>query len=104
MSFINGLKEKIGGKFARFKNNVLTTARCMSRNDDAVSASELPILFIGLAIGITVMSAVIPGSFSSLFDINTTGWPTAVVALFDVIPIVILAGIVMVFYGWYKNK
>ncbi len=100
MSFINKLKEKFEG----FKNNVMTTARCMSHNDDAVSASELPILFIGLAIAITVMSAVIPGSFTTLFNVTTDSWPTAVAALFDVIPIVIIAGIVMVFYGWYKNK
>ena len=104
MSFIKELKEKVAEKADGYKNDVMTIARGMSHNDDAVSASELPILFIGLAIGITVMSAVIPGSFSNLFEINTTGWPVAVVALFDVIPVVILAGIVMVFYGWYKNK
>ena len=104
MSFIKELKAKVAAKVDGFKNDVMTIARGISGNDDAVSASELPILFIGLAIGITVMASVIPGSFSSLFDINTTGWPTPVVALFDVIPIVILAGIVMVFYGWYKNS
>jgi hypothetical protein len=104
MSFIKELKEKVAGKVEGFKNDVMTTARGMSGNDDAVSASELPILFIGLAIGITVMSSVIPGSFSTLFEVNTSGWPPAVVALFDVIPIVIIAGIVMVFYGWYRNK
>ena|SRR5690554_1740492 len=104
MSYIRKLKEKVAGKVIGFKNDVMTIARVMSGNDDAVSATELPILFVGLAIGITVMSAVIPGSFSTLFEINTTEWPTAVVALFEVIPIVILAGIVMVFYGWYKNK
>ena len=104
MGYIKELKAKVAAKVDGFKNDVMTTARCMAHNDDAVSATELPILFIGLAIGITVMSAVIPGSFSTLFDINTTGWPAPVVALFDVIPIVILAGIVMIFYGWYKNK
>ncbi len=104
MSFIVELKGKIGGKFARFRNNVMITACAMARNEDAVSASELPILFIGLAIAITVMSAVIPGSFTTLFNVTTDSWPTAVAALFDVIPIVIIAGIVMVFYGWYKNK
>ena len=104
MGFIKELKAKVAGKVEGFKNDVMTTARCMAHNDDAVSASELPILFIGLAIAITVMSSVIPGSLTARFNISTDSWPTAVAALFDVIPIVILAGIVMVFYGWYKNK
>ena len=104
MSFIKELKAKVAAKVEGFKNDVMITARGMCHNDDAVSASELPILFIGLAIGITVMASVIPGSFSTLLNVSTEGWPPAVVALFDVIPIVILAGIVMVFYGWYKNK
>ena len=104
MSFIKELKAKVAAKVDGFKNDVMITARGMSHNDDAVSASELPILFIGLAIAITVMAAVIPGSFTALFNISTDGWPPAVAALFDVVPIVILAGIVMVFYGWYKNK
>ena len=104
MSYIRELKEKVAAKVDGFKNDVMTIARGMSGNDDAVSASELPILFIGLAIGITVMASVIPGSFSTLLNVSTEGWPTAVSALFEVIPIVILAGIVMVFYGWYKNN
>ena len=104
MSFIKELKAKVAAKVDGFKNDVMTTARCMSHNDDAVSASQLPILFIGLAIGITVMSAVLPDSMATLFNISTDSWPPAVAALFNVIPIVILAGIVMVFYGWYKNK
>ena len=104
MGFIKELKAKVARKADGFKNNVTTYARGMAKNDDAVSASELPILFVGLAIGITVMASVIPGSISTLFEVNTSGWPPAVVALFDVIPIVIIAGIVMVFYGWYRNK
>ena len=56
-----------------------------------MSAKEI----VGLVIGIYLISALIGGAISALNLVNTTGWTTQQVAIWAVIPTVIIAGIII---------
>lgn len=57
-----------------------------------VSLRDLsPGILIGLAVGIIVFANTIPGALDDLFAVNTSTWDTATVALFTLLPLVIVA-------------
>lgn len=51
---------------------------------------------VGLAIGIYVLAALIPGAITSLFGADTSSWDASTVALWAVVPIIVIAGILLV--------
>ena len=63
-----------------------------------------PNTIIGLAIAVIVASAVLPSAISTIFNANTTGWSTGAVALWDALPIIVIAAIVIGFYVTKKGK
>lgn len=63
-----------------------------------------PNSIIGLAIAVIVASAVLPSAISTIFNANTTGWSTGAVALWDALPIIVIAAIVVGFYAVKKGK
>lgn len=50
---------------------------------------------IGLVIGIYLISALIGGAITALNDVNTTDWTTQQIAIWAVIPTVIIASIII---------
>ena len=66
-----------------------------ARMEDAVTPNEI----IGIAIAILVMAAILPTALTSFFDANTTGWDSATVLLWGIVPLIVIAVIVMKWYG-----
>lgn len=60
---------------------------------------------IALAIGVSVLVAVIPQSIESISSVNTTNWSAAARSLWDLMPLIIIAVIVMgIAGGVYAKK
>ena len=49
---------------------------------------------IMLVLGVYVTAALIPGAITTLVGANTTGWDTSTVALWGIIPLIVIIGIV----------
>jgi len=49
---------------------------------------------IMLVLGVYVVAALIPGAITTLTGANTTGWDTSTVALWGIIPLIVIIGIV----------
>ena len=56
-----------------------------------------PAAVIGIGIAIYVLAAIIPSAISSFFNASTVGWTASAVALWGIIPIVIIALLVFKF-------
>lgn len=52
---------------------------------------------MALGIGVYFLSAVMPGALGNFFGADTTGWDTSTIALWGLIPLAIVAGIVLTF-------
>ena len=60
---------------------------------------------ITLVIGLIVLAIMLPVAISELIGVNTTAWPTAVAAVWDLMPILaVLAGLVMLSVGYVSKK
>lgn len=46
---------------------------------------------VGLAIGVYVLAAILPSALSNFFNASTAGWDAGTVALWGIIPLVIIA-------------
>jgi len=54
-------------------------------------------LIFSIGIGVYFLSALIPGALNNFFGANTTDWDAGTVALWGLIPLAIIAGIVLFF-------
>lgn len=54
-------------------------------------------LIFSVGIGVYFLSALIPGALNNFFGANTTDWDAGTVALWGLIPLAIIAGIVLFF-------
>jgi TRAP-type mannitol/chloroaromatic compound transport system permease small subunit len=54
--------------------------------------------YILLAVGIIVLAAVVPAAITSFFAADTSGWDAGTVALWTVIPLVIVAVLLLSFF------
>lgn len=50
---------------------------------------------IVFSIAIFVAAAILPGAIDSVFDANTTGWDAGTVALWTIVPLVVVAGVLL---------
>lgn len=50
-----------------------------------------------LGIGLYFLSAILPGALDNFFTANTTAWDTSTIALWGLIPLAVIAGVVLVF-------
>jgi hypothetical protein len=55
---------------------------------------------LGLVIGVYVMASVLPGAITAITGACTSGWGTAEIALWGLLPLVL---IVIVLYRYYKE-
>jgi len=53
--------------------------------------------FVLIGIGIFVLSAIVPAAFTNFFAANQTGWDVSTIALWTIIPLVIIAGLLLKF-------
>jgi len=63
--------------------------------DDNASMDVKTIVF--LAIGIYVLAAVLPGALTAFFNASTTGWDTGTIALWTIIPLVVVVAVVLTY-------
>ena len=63
-----------------------------------------PNKIIGLAISVIVMASVLPEALSTLFNVSTAGWSTGAVALWDALPLIIIAAVVLAYYTTKKGQ
>lgn len=63
-----------------------------------------PNKIIGLAISVILVSAVLPSALTTLFDVNTTTWGAGAAALWDALPLVIIAAVVLAYYTTKKGQ
>lgn len=54
---------------------------------------------IGIALGVYVLAALIPSALTTFFGANTTGWDTATVALWGIIPLAIVILVVRSYFA-----
>jgi len=45
---------------------------------------------IGIALGLYVLAAVLPSALNAFFDADTTGWDAGTVALWGLIPLLVI--------------
>ena len=57
---------------------------------------------IMLVLGVYVTAALIPGAITTLTDANTTGWDSSTVALWGIIPLIVIIGIVWAILPKFK--
>lgn len=50
-----------------------------------------------LAVGLLFLSAIVPDAITELFSVNTTSWTPAAQKMWDLLPLIIVAGIVLLF-------
>ena len=60
-------------------------------------AAMAPRDYVLIGIGIFVLSAIVPAAFTNFFDANTTGWDVSTIALWTIIPLVVIAGLLLKF-------
>lgn len=60
--------------------------------------------YILLAIGIIVLAAVVPAAISKFFTADTSGWDAGTKSLWAVIPLVIVAVLLLSFFGGRASK
>lgn len=63
-----------------------------------------PNTIIGLAISVIIVAAVLPSALSTLFNVNTSTWSTGAAALWDALPLVIIAAVVIAYYTTKKGQ
>ena len=63
--------------------------------DDNASMDVKTIVF--LAIGIYVLAAVLPGALTAFFNASTIGWDTGTIALWTIIPLVVVVAVVLTY-------
>lgn len=93
--------DKAIGKVGQIRTKTIAKFEQMQSND---KGEMTPNKIIGLAISVIVMAAVLPSALTTLFDTNTTGWSTGAVALWDALPLVIIAAIVVAYYVTKKGQ
>jgi hypothetical protein len=59
---------------------------------------------VTMAIGIIVLAALVPTALETLFDVDTTNWSAGARAIWDVLPIVILAGLLVAFTVFKRRR
>ena len=66
----------------------------LTLNEEA-SMDIKTIIFLG--IGIYVLAAVLPGALTAFFNASTTGWDTGTVALWGIVPLVVIVAVVLAY-------
>ena len=59
---------------------------------------------IGLSISVIVMASVLPEALTTLFNVSTTGWSSGAVALWNALPLIIIAAVVLAYYTTKKGQ
>lgn len=57
---------------------------------------------VSMAIGLVVVIALIPGVVTDWLAVNQTGWTSGLSTMWDVMPIVIVAGLVVAYTKFKK--
>lgn len=63
-----------------------------------------PNAIIGMAISVLIVAAVLPDAITALFNVSTAGWSSGTVAIWNVLPLVIIAAIVISYYSAKKGQ
>ena len=71
---------------------------------DNDKAAMTPNAVIGLAISVLIVAAVLPDAISALFNVSTVGWSTGTVAIWNVLPLIIIAAIALSYYSVKKGQ
>lgn len=82
-------------------DKAITKLEKMQRDENGEMS---PNKIIGLAISVIILAAVLPSALSTLFNTSTAGWSTGAVAMWDALPIIIIAAIVLAYYAKQKGQ
>lgn len=66
----------------------------------SVSADNI----IKISIALFILAAILPSAITTLATTNTTGWSSATVTVWNIIPLVVVAGFVVALYELVKKK
>jgi len=73
----------------------------MQINDKAEMS---PVKIIGLAISVIVLASVLPDAMTTLFAVNTSTWSSGAVALWNALPLIIMAAVILAYYTTKKGQ
>lgn len=76
--------------------DMLTDMILKGLNDSGMTPNEV----IGIVIAIIILAYTIPSAFHEFFEANTTGWDSKTIAMWGLIPFLI---VVVIIYKVYKN-
>lgn len=61
-------------------------------------------VIISLAVGLAVLAAAVPNAITSIETANTTGWSSGTVAIWGILGLVVVAGLLLVFVPRTKGE
>jgi hypothetical protein len=96
MNIFDKAIEKVG----QIRTKTIAKREQMQINDKGEMS---PNKIIGLAISVIVASSVLPDAIATLFAVNTTEWSSGAAALWDALPLIIIAAIVLAYYTTKKG-
>lgn len=59
---------------------------------------------IGIALGIYVLAAILPGAFDNFFGADTSGWDDGTAALWLLIPLAVVVTIVIRYFDYGEGS
>ena len=88
-----GVKRKFG--------EIKTKIKEFSVEERAVTSANKT---VEIAIGVFVAAAILPDAITSWFNISKTGWSSAASTLWDLAPVLIVAGVIIGYYEYTKRR